>query len=146
MAGVQAATSGCTNVLPAPVIVVSLLFAPAAATEASATRATAMRASPLFICSLSLSLGCRRHSSPDAARCGLTPCDHRVTKWLLALQAELLPRALEQQARGQARHEHEEDQHERGRPRLLVQRRVCRLRVEVDRERDRLHGMRRVPV
>ena len=56
-AGVQTETSGETNELPAPLIVVSLLLAPAAATASSANAATLMRASPLFIDVLSLSLG-----------------------------------------------------------------------------------------
>src|SRR5262249_34828169 len=118
-------------------MVVSLLFAPAAATEASATRAVAMRASPLFIEVLSLSLGVSVadgvNSSPYSARRGLTRCDTRVTKWLPG-QSELLARPLEQEASGEARDQHEHDQHEGCGPRLLMQDRVCRLGVQEDRE------------
>src|SRR5690348_2716767 len=53
-AGVHTETSGETNVLPAPVIVVSLLFAPAAAAISRPSAVAAMRASPLFIDVLSL--------------------------------------------------------------------------------------------
>jgi hypothetical protein len=71
MAGVHFETSGATKVLPAPVIVVSLFLAPAAAIAVSAIAAAAMSASPLFIDVLSYRLevpGGRAAASVPRAR------------------------------------------------------------------------------
>ena len=120
MAGVQAATSGCTNVLPAPVIVVSVLLAVAAV---AATRTAAAAARMIVI-----ALSCRQSRRCPVFARGQRTGDTCVTKWL-PLQPELLARAFQQQAGGEARHEHEEDQDERRRPGLLVLRRIRRLGV-----------------
>src|SRR5215218_6166931 len=58
--------------------------------------------------------------------------------------AELAAAPCERRTRSEAEHEHERDQDERGSPRLLVQRRVRRLRVLEDRERDRRHRLAHV--
>src|SRR3954447_15248157 len=58
--------------------------------------------------------------------------------------AELAPASRQRRARAEAEHEHERDQDECGRPRMLVESGIGRLRVLEDRERDRRHSLTHV--